>query len=480
MGRRFWQYTIAAAAVLTVSVLACTPLANSPGTQGTPTPAASSTTAQTQTPTPAPTATTTVTTSTELFPVVAGTQGPKQVGSAFAGVTKCTGCHSEITDKYKATGHWNPREATGNRPGNFGLKSGTNASTNKSETGFYLTQRSGSCRACHVVGLATATESIMVNGQPAGFNMEADVDSTQPFNTSEDANPNAKFMGIQCESCHGPGANHVTAAAADKKASITRTPNFNTTCGSCHIPGTYKQVWPDTGATDNDVNKNAGSGGHVSHPNYAAYMGTGGYNYGEVFKNKNAHFTKLGNGCVNCHFAGAAPNNHTIHIKTDRAAHIATCQKCHGSDFTSASLDAFQAQTKLALKGFEEAQALYKAEHCKKVFISSSKTFSTASDKIAVVANLCAEWDDTPTAGKTTAATASANPLATSSNWSDNMKIYNRASYNYGLAEAEESFGVHNPTYTQSLLRLGFNEMAGKMQSAASSPSFQALSLKLR
>jgi len=67
------------------------------------------------------------------------------------------------------------------------------------------------CYKCHTTGY----------GQPSGFK---DLEAT----------PNLK--GVQCESCHGPGSEHLAVKATDKakkKATIKPRP---TSCSNCHNP----------------------------------------------------------------------------------------------------------------------------------------------------------------------------------------------------------------------------------------------------
>jgi len=44
---------------------------------------------------------------------------------------------------------------------------------------------------------------------------------------------NSNFENVQCESCHGPGGDHMKAPKSKKKSTITRTPK---SCAECHNP----------------------------------------------------------------------------------------------------------------------------------------------------------------------------------------------------------------------------------------------------
>lgn len=103
----------------------------------------------------------------------------------YAGAEACSECHSEKHTTWSQTHHAEAFEA---------LKAvGQN--------------KNSSCLTCHTVGF----------GQPTGFKDEA----TTPF-----------FAGVQCESCHGPAADH-----AMKPMDLSRRPVITRSamlCGGCH------------------------------------------------------------------------------------------------------------------------------------------------------------------------------------------------------------------------------------------------------
>ncbi|MFH1723476.1 MAG: multiheme c-type cytochrome [Elusimicrobiota bacterium] len=53
------------------------------------------------------------------------------------------------------------------------------------------------------------------------------------YDPAKSEEENAKFLNVQCESCHGPGGDHFKAPMAQKKDTITRTP---LNCAECHNP----------------------------------------------------------------------------------------------------------------------------------------------------------------------------------------------------------------------------------------------------
>ena len=108
----------------------------------------------------------------------------------YAGSQACAVCHQNIHDTETKTPH----------AGAF-----TNAQF-VAEGG----QTNSSCLACHTVGY----------GLPTGFVSKGD------------RNTNPRLAGVQCESCHGPAANH--AANPDDPIAIPRVELAATVCGGCH------------------------------------------------------------------------------------------------------------------------------------------------------------------------------------------------------------------------------------------------------
>lgn len=410
----------------------------------------------------------------EAFPAVSGDLGVLQVGSRYLGATSCKPCHPAIFDTFKTTAHWNPREATGNRPGtdieNF---SGFLQKSN----GTYLNL--ASCRTCHVVGDGSVYDAatnrtiqksiLLADGvTPAGFD----------YSKSWNDDYNRKFVGIQCESCHGPGGNHVNASGLpDRKNSIVRTPSYKKTCAACHNKDIDRE-WPASGAKDADVNA-GGGGAYAPHPQDLIYAQNGGFQYGATIP-LSAHSSKLGNGCVNCHTAGLSPGNHNLYLKESWNTHIANCQKCHGSGYTPAMVDSSQAQVRLALEGMKKMMVEYRKAFCEEVAATTSASpvrNSTAPADTADITKFCTQWDDSPALVKDAGEASHSNAVRVISNnpltWSPHQTAFNRANWNKALIERDKSFGVHSPVYVQSLIRLSYNDL---LKDLPSSPSYTVLS----
>ena len=108
----------------------------------------------------------------------------------YLGYTACTECHSDITDKWKATKHGNAFE---------------NLKTQGSEK-----QENPGCFRCHVVAY----------NEDGGY---IDMELTP------------ELKDVQCEACHGPGRKHTETLSADDIKKATED-----ICRKCHTEGQDK------------------------------------------------------------------------------------------------------------------------------------------------------------------------------------------------------------------------------------------------
>ncbi len=96
------------------------------------------------------------------------------------------------------------------------------------------------CKMCHIkeyktwskTGMATAYERI---ADAPDKELCVPCHTTGHGKAAVDGVTPEKLQGVQCESCHGPGSEHLASGKdkAEKKATITTS---SATCGECHTP----------------------------------------------------------------------------------------------------------------------------------------------------------------------------------------------------------------------------------------------------
>ena len=174
---------------------------------------------------------------TDFDVVVVGTRAdvPKYVS-----VDNCKVCHDDAYDGWKETGHG--KDFT---PGS-GIRPAVNTYGADPEM-------MGSCGYCHVVGLGE-TE----NG---GFDASEKWESGTP--TADQEVANVDLIGIQCESCHGPGSEH----NGDPEG-IIGNPSVEESCyadgdSGCHGPTGHDKytVWYDSAHSPKDQIEAEAAGG---------------------------------------------------------------------------------------------------------------------------------------------------------------------------------------------------------------------------
>ena len=125
----------------------------------------------------------------------------------YAGTTSCAGCHPTAYAKWQQTGHARALESL--------VARGSDADP--------------SCLSCHTVGLGTAS----------GYQRE---------------HPKPELANVGCESCHGPGSEHVSeyrrVAREGGSVLYKYRPIGAQDCTSCHYgefsrPFDYAQFWPN-------------------------------------------------------------------------------------------------------------------------------------------------------------------------------------------------------------------------------------------
>lgn len=117
--------------------------------------------------------------------IAIGFAGPSDKAE-YVGVKKCKMCHPEAFKTYAMQGHAKAWDALSAEE-----------------------KKKPECIKCHVTGF----------GKPGGYSD----DSTTP-----------DMVNVQCESCHGPGSEHIKAPKDQKKAAINK--GDGSACLTCHNP----------------------------------------------------------------------------------------------------------------------------------------------------------------------------------------------------------------------------------------------------
>ena len=239
-------------------------------------------------------------------------RGTRADGSKYAGVANCKGCHDDNIggDQYEGwseTGHGKDFTPGGSRPA---------VNTYGADPDMM-----GSCGFCHVVGLGD-TES-------GGFDPDEPWASDTP--TADQEVGNVNLIGIQCESCHGPGSEH---------SEINGNPSVEESCyadgdSGCHGPDGHDKytVWKASAHSNQDQLDTELAGGSPRGMNaYCArckspsqYDPESDYATAEEFAAAEWH----GIGCADCHDPHSDEFEYQLRTEVEDA-----CTICHTSEAT--------------------------------------------------------------------------------------------------------------------------------------------------
>jgi len=217
--------------------------------------------------------------------------------SASTKQTTCGNCHIGTQGQWSATAHAGAWEDL--------INSG---------------QASASCYGCHTVsenGNITASA-----GQPAGYNLVAD----------------PAYHDVQCESCHGPGYDHVTNPGKNNHP-LARAGLKDTaaSCGGCHSGShnPFVEQWSQTGHADSAANAYPAGGGTgcgaTCHEGRTVLARMNGYASTYIELDSIGEQTTLPPAtCAVCHDPHGSPYSKQLRMPIDipeTAANL--CMSCH-------------------------------------------------------------------------------------------------------------------------------------------------------
>lgn len=186
----------------------------------------------------------------------------------YAGAQVCAECHANVHGE-----ELNTRHAGAFTNPAFVAKGG---------------QTNRSCLPCHTVGY----------GLPTGFV------------SKNDPNSNPRLAGVQCESCHGPAANH---AANDSDPTVRpRAEIASTVCGGCHNEVSHRphyEEWKTSGhaaVSQNNMNPNSCGRCHNGSARLALVKG-------DPVPTNDSH---IGITCAVCH------DPHATHVWTNQVSGV--------------------------------------------------------------------------------------------------------------------------------------------------------------
>lgn len=166
------------------------------------------------------------------------------ISQNYTGSKSCEACHPAEAAKHALTGHAGAlKKAPAGSPGEWAFGAGTKAIT-------YVSRNGAEHYTEHGLSFYTArkTMGITPGHENAGGRKYRTLDpsgtalrcfrchTTGPITLATDGAINWTEAGVQCESCHGPGSEHVKSPKADTIVNPRRfsPAQLNDYCGDCH------------------------------------------------------------------------------------------------------------------------------------------------------------------------------------------------------------------------------------------------------
>jgi predicted CXXCH cytochrome family protein len=199
----------------------------------------------------------------------------------------CSSCHPDKASGWQTTGHaeaWEVLQASGTAQ--------------------------SSCQGCHTV---SQLGNAIANATNAGHNLVAD----------------EQYQDVQCESCHGPGLDHVRNPDAVKPlAAISAGSTLNTGCGDCHRDASQPYVEQWEMSRHSTVRSFGGfptcSPCHEGKTALLEQFGEAG-DYIEKDETANQPIAS----CAVCHDPHGSPNENNLRAPIDVATTDHLCATCH-------------------------------------------------------------------------------------------------------------------------------------------------------
>ena len=245
--------------------------------------------------------------------------GIRADGGRFEGVDTCKICHIYEYNGWSDTGHGK----------DFTPSSGIRPAINTYDLG-NGPDYPGSCAFCHAVGIG--------NTDNGGFDMNERWDSTTP--TADQKVGNVDLIGIQCESCHGPGENHVATSDKINNPMIIGNPSVEESCyndgdSGCHGPDGHDKYtsWKASMHSNQDQLDKETAGGELHGVNSycARCKSPSQYDPDTTFADAE-EFTASewhGIGCGDCHDSHSDEFEHQLRTTVEEA-----CTVCHTNEKT--------------------------------------------------------------------------------------------------------------------------------------------------
>ncbi|MSV28255.1 MAG: hypothetical protein EXQ52_05855 [Bryobacterales bacterium] len=159
----------------------------------------------------------------------------------YAGSEACRGCHEAQFAAHAKTGHAKALSRSDRKPGEWAFGAGVQAIT-------FVSQADEDSYIEHGLSYYKATKSMALtpgHRSPEGeryrtFDPGAAIfrcfqcHATGPLKLAAGSRIEPSELGVQCESCHGPGAEHATSQRPIKNPKRLSAAELNDACGQCH------------------------------------------------------------------------------------------------------------------------------------------------------------------------------------------------------------------------------------------------------